>query len=80
MRNHSTGRFRWRMFKNHLATTLSILCVLLAIAPLIMIFSYTLIQGIGSINLDFFVQMPKPVGDRIAYRDLCGDLSSRIRE
>jgi phosphate transport system permease protein len=38
-------------------------CVLLAVAPLFMIFFYTLFQGIGALNLDFFTQMPKPVGE-----------------
>jgi phosphate transport system permease protein len=41
----------------------ALLCLLLAVTPLILIFSYTLIQGLAALNLDFFLQMPKPVGE-----------------
>jgi phosphate transport system permease protein len=44
-------------------TGFSVACLLLTIAPLVLIISYTLIQGIGSLNLDFFIRMPKPVGE-----------------
>jgi phosphate transport system permease protein len=44
-------------------TGLSLLCVGVAVAPLILIFSYTLFQGISAINVDFFFEMPKPVGE-----------------
>jgi len=55
--------FRWRKIKSGIATSLAALCVLLAVAPLFMIFFYTLFQGISALNLDFFTQMPKPVGE-----------------
>lgn len=42
---------------------LSVISALLVIAPLFIIFSYTLSQGIGALNLDFFIHMPKPVGE-----------------
>ena len=45
-------------------TGFSVLCVILVIAPLFLIFFYTLAQGIGSLNIDFFIQMPKPVGEQ----------------
>lgn len=35
----------------------------ITIVPLIYIFFYTTGSGISSINLDFFINMPKPVGD-----------------
>ena len=54
---------RWRKFKNGFMIGLSILSALLVIAPLFIIFAYTLSQGIGSINLAFFIHMPKPVGE-----------------
>jgi len=53
----------WRKIKNALMAVFSVLCVVVAIAPLVMIFSYTLVQGIGALNLDFFINMPKPVGE-----------------
>jgi phosphate transport system permease protein len=44
-------------------TTLSILSGVVVILPLLLIFTYTISQGIGAVNLDFFTQMPKPVGE-----------------
>ena len=49
--------------KSGAATTFSLVCVLLAVAPLFLIFFYTLFQGISALNLDFFIKMPKPVGE-----------------
>lgn len=54
---------RWRKFKNTFMIGLSVLSALLVIAPLFIIFTYTLSQGIGALNLDFFIHMPKPVGE-----------------
>jgi phosphate transport system permease protein len=36
---------------------------LLALLPLLLIFFYTVSQGIGHLNFDFFIKMPKPVGE-----------------
>jgi phosphate transport system permease protein len=55
--------YLWRRSKNGLMISFSILSGLLVILPLFMIFYYTIAQGIGAINLDFFTQMPKPVGE-----------------
>lgn len=52
-----------RRIADHLATGVAILCVLLVILPLAAIFIYLLIRGIGSLNLAFFTQIPKPVGE-----------------
>jgi phosphate transport system permease protein len=60
---NSSARFRWRKFKSGAATAFAVTCVLVALTPLFMIFFYTLMQGITAINLDFFTQMPKPVGE-----------------
>ncbi len=54
---------QWRKFKNTAMLSLAGLAVLAAVVPLFMIFFYTLSRGIGSVNLDFFTQMPKPVGE-----------------
>lgn len=53
----------WRMFVNHAATGLAIVSTLLVVAPLIAIFIYLLYKGASSINLAFFTQIPKPVGE-----------------
>ena len=55
--------YRWRKVKEKAMGTIALLCVLLAVFPLFLIFFYTLAQGIGAINIDFFLQMPKPVGE-----------------
>ncbi|HTP80939.1 MAG TPA: phosphate ABC transporter permease PstA [Bacteroidota bacterium] len=55
--------YRWRKAKNLAMTGLSLLSVGAALVPLFLIFFYTLSQGIGALNLDFFIHMPKPVGE-----------------
>src|SRR5947209_4070909 len=37
--------------------------VLIALVPLGFILFFVVTQGIGAINIDFFTQMPKPVGE-----------------
>ncbi len=54
---------RWRKFKNGFMVGLSILSALIVMAPLFLIFFYTLSQGMSALNLDFFIHMPKPVGE-----------------
>ncbi|HYK36465.1 MAG TPA: phosphate ABC transporter permease PstA [Alloacidobacterium sp.] len=53
----------WRMFANHAATGLAIISTVLVVAPLVAIFIYLLYKGASSINLAFFTQIPKPVGE-----------------
>lgn len=36
---------------------------LLAMVPLVLILGYLIVKGAGAISLDFFTQMPRPVGD-----------------
>lgn len=52
-----------RRVGDKMATAIAILCVLLVMLPLAAIFIYLVIRGIGSLNLAFFTQMPKPVGE-----------------
>ncbi|HUN66374.1 MAG TPA: phosphate ABC transporter permease PstA [Bacteroidota bacterium] len=54
---------RWRKGKNFFMLGLCFLSAAAAIVPLIMISYYTLSKGIGTLNLDFFIRMPKPVGE-----------------
>ncbi len=44
-------------------TALCIGSALVAVGMLAIVFGYTLIQGIGALNLDFFIEMPAPVGE-----------------
>ncbi|MFM8178371.1 MAG: phosphate ABC transporter permease PstA [Candidatus Kapaibacterium sp.] len=52
-----------RKITNNLMIGLCAVCVLLALIPLALILFYTVREGIGAINLDFFTHLPKPVGE-----------------
>jgi phosphate transport system permease protein len=54
---------RKRKIINITMLTLSVVSALIAILPLVYIFFYTAAAGISSINLDFFTELPKPVGE-----------------
>lgn len=53
----------WRKFKNALMQTLTFVCAILVITPLLLVFYYLVTQGFTSINWAFFTQLPKPVGE-----------------
>jgi phosphate transport system permease protein len=63
MHNKPNGLDRYRQFKNHLATGIAGMAVLLVLAPLIAILAYLIIRGIGSLNLAFLTHTPRPVGE-----------------
>ena len=44
-------------------TGVAVLTLLLVLLPLFAIFAYLVYKGIGSINLAFLTQTPKPVGE-----------------
>ncbi len=52
-----------RTMVDHLATGLAILATILVVAPLIAIFAYLIYKGASSLNLAFFTQIPKPIGE-----------------
>jgi len=52
-----------RRITDHLMTGVAVLTVVLVLAPLFAIFAYLVYKGIGSINLAFLTQTPKPVGE-----------------
>jgi phosphate transport system permease protein len=52
-----------RQLADHAATGLSILSTILVVAPLVAIFLYLIYKGASSLNLAFFTQVPKPVGE-----------------
>src|SRR5579884_3789140 len=51
-----------RRLKDHFATAMAILAVLLVLLPLAAIFIDLVQRGLGSINFAFLTQTPKPVG------------------
>ena len=56
-------RTRLRTVGDHTATFLAILSTILVILPLVAIFIYLIVKGASSLNLAFFTQIPKPVGE-----------------
>ena len=61
----STGHYhRWRKTKSLLASALTFLSALLVIAPLGFVFFHLLVSGAASVNWDFFVHLPAPVGEK----------------
>jgi phosphate transport system permease protein len=63
MNTFDSNKFYYRKIKNTFMNTLAIASVIVAVIPLFMIFFYTLVQGASSLNIDFFIHMPKPVGE-----------------
>jgi phosphate transport system permease protein len=54
---------RLRKIKSNLFVSFCVLSVLLALTPLAFIFFFVVQQGIQALNLDFFTNMPAPVGE-----------------
>src|SRR5207245_2605202 len=54
---------QWRKWKNLAVQALTCACALLVIAPLALVFFHLARSGFGSVNLDFFTHLPKPVGE-----------------
>ena len=53
----------WRKLTNFGATAFAIGSAVLVLVPLLAIFVYLLIKGVGSVNMAFLTQTPKPVGE-----------------
>jgi phosphate transport system permease protein len=53
----------WRQFKNVAMQVVAFTCAILVVMPLVMVFYHLVKQGLTSINVDFFTQLPKPVGE-----------------
>jgi phosphate transport system permease protein len=52
-----------RQLADYAATGLSVLSTVLVVTPLVAIFLYLIFKGASSLNLAFFTQAPKPVGE-----------------
>ncbi len=63
MRTGRTDNHNWRKLKSACISGLTFCSAILVIAPLALVFFHVLKSGIGSINLDFFTHLPKPVGE-----------------
>ncbi|MCX7984527.1 MAG: phosphate ABC transporter permease PstA [Bacteroidetes bacterium] len=56
-------QFKIRRIRSTLMFILCGFCVILALIPLILIFYHTLSLGVGALTVEFFTQLPKPVGE-----------------
>lgn len=54
---------RARRLKNAVMTSLSALCTIVAVSILLVILIYIARQGLGSLNLQFLLDRPRPVGE-----------------
>ncbi|MGB7769473.1 MAG: phosphate ABC transporter permease PstA [Verrucomicrobiia bacterium] len=54
----------WRKFKDILMQVIAFTCAILVVTPLILIFYHLVTQGFGSLNLAFFTQLPKALGEK----------------
>ncbi|HXR48668.1 MAG TPA: phosphate ABC transporter permease PstA [Candidatus Limnocylindrales bacterium] len=54
----------WRQFKDILMQVITFACAILVVTPLILIFYHIVKEGFSSINLAFFTQLPKPLGEK----------------
>jgi phosphate transport system permease protein len=56
-------RNHWRRAVSHTIIVLCGLSVVLALIPLALVLFYVVAQGVTSLNLSFFTEMPRPVGE-----------------
>lgn len=61
--NAATANYRWRQAKNWVMLGLCGLSAIIVMVPLFLIISYLVIKGVGSINIQLFTHLPKPVGE-----------------
>jgi len=55
--------FAYRKIIDRLMLGLTTICALLAVALLLIILGYIAVRGFSALNLDFFTQLPKPIGE-----------------
>lgn len=56
-------RDRWRRALSHMVLVMCAAAVIVALVPLAFILFYVVSQGVTSLNVGFFTQMPRPVGE-----------------
>jgi phosphate transport system permease protein len=54
----------WRLVVDRAVRSLCLLAVLAALVPLGLVLGYVTLKGLSGLNLDFFTELPKPVGER----------------
>jgi phosphate transport system permease protein len=59
----AAAAYPYRKWTDRVVRTLCVAATIIAIIPLASVLYYVLVRGIGGINLDFFTELPKPVGE-----------------
>ncbi len=54
---------KYRQWTNFTAFAVTGLCALLTLSVLFFVLGYVTVHRLGSLNLNFFTQLPKPVGE-----------------
>jgi phosphate transport system permease protein len=62
-RSYADRNYRLRKFKSDAMMTVTVLATIITLIPLFFILGYLLYKGASSVNLAFFINMPKPVGE-----------------
>jgi len=57
-------RLLYRLWVDRTIRAMSVLSVVVAVVPLGLVLWYVISHGIGGIDLDFFTELPKPVGEK----------------
>jgi phosphate transport system permease protein len=57
------GRYARRKFTDVFVRSACVLATVIALVPLVSVLYYVTSRGIGGINLEFFTELPKPVGE-----------------
>src|SRR5438105_15520886 len=63
MHSRRADKHTWRKIKSALASAIACISAILVIAPLGLVFFHLLVNGISSVNWDFFTKLPAPVGE-----------------
>lgn len=63
LRDHLSAHDFRRKVTNHFMRGVLLLAAVVAIAPLVSVFVYVIKQGFPALNLDFLLQIPKPIGE-----------------
>ena len=61
--NLGSATYVRRHLTDRVVRSLCVLGTIVALVPLFSVLWYVLVRGIGGINLDFFTELPKPVGE-----------------
>ena len=57
------SRYQWRKSMSTVMTWMCILSILIALAPVVLIFFFVIKQGISALDLNFFTKLPQPPGE-----------------